>query len=431
MAAPGRLRTPSFDDVEREVQRAFKLVSGGSIEADIQLVLDGGGAAGAGLSQAIAHFLEILGIAARPKKSEDLSDKRQSFDPLERQQRQIHQLSSHAQRAVVFADRVRESFFTGDRSSPGKWAESMRTYRDYYWEEIVGRLPEPTLRPNPRLRKIREEETWTGYEVVLDVWPDVYVWGILCIPKDLRPGEQRPVVVCQHGHNGLPLDVIATEGPHYETYKAFAARLAKQGFITFAPHNPTRGEYRFRSIQRKANPLKASLFSVILAQHQQLLKWLGSLPFVDPGRIAFYGLSWGGRTAMRVPALLEGYGLSICSGDFNSWNRKVITVNYANSYMYSQAFETYEFNLANAFDHSELAGLIAPRPFMVESGYYDTVAYIEWVGYEYARVRRLYDELGIPERTRLEFFPGPHQIHGVGTFDFLHEQLSWPKRLEH
>ena len=68
---------------------------------------------------------------------------------------------------------------------------------------------------------------------------------------------------------------------------------------------------------------------------------------------------------------------------------------------------------------------------MVESGYYDTVAYIEWVGYEYAQVRRLYDELGIPERTRLEFFPGPHQIHGVGTFDFLHEQLSWPKRLEH
>src|SRR5207249_7005105 len=99
VAAPGRLRTPSFDDVEREVQRAFKLVSGGSIEADIQLVLDGGGAAGAGLSQAIAHFLEILGIAAKPKESEDLSDKRQSFDPLERQQRQIHQLSSQIGRA--------------------------------------------------------------------------------------------------------------------------------------------------------------------------------------------------------------------------------------------------------------------------------------------------------------------------------------------
>ena len=47
------------------------------------------------------------------------------------------------------------------------------------------------------------------------------------------------------------------------------------------------------------------------------------LPFVDAKRIAFYGLSYGGETAVRVPPLLDGYCLSICSGDFNDWARKV------------------------------------------------------------------------------------------------------------
>ena len=33
--------------------------------------------------------------------------------------------------------------------------------------------------------------------------------------------------------------------------------------------------------------------------------WLATLPFVDAKRIGFYGLSYGGKTAMRVPALLD------------------------------------------------------------------------------------------------------------------------------
>jgi len=34
--------------------------------------------------------------------------------------------------------------------------------------------------------------------------------------------------------------------------------------------------------------------------------------------------------------------------------------------------------------------------------------------------------LGIPERTEIEWFVGPHAIHGVATFDFLHRRLKWP-----
>ena len=32
-----------------------------------------------------------------------------------------------------------------------------------------------------------------------DVWPGIFNYGILLVPKDIRPDERRPVVICQHG----------------------------------------------------------------------------------------------------------------------------------------------------------------------------------------------------------------------------------------
>jgi hypothetical protein len=83
--------------------------------------------------------------------------------------------------------------------------------------------------------------------------------------------------------------------------------------------------------------------------------------------------------------------------------------------------------MGNTFNYAELAALMVPRPFMVERGHEDIVAPDEWVAYEYAKLRRLYDRLGLGERTAIEFFCGGHEINGRGTFDFLHRRLNWPK----
>jgi hypothetical protein len=71
-----------------------------------------------------------------------------------------------------------------------------------------------------------------------------------------------------------------------------------------------------------------------------------------------------------------------------------------------------------------MAALIAPRPFMVERGHHDGVAPDEWVAYEFAKVKRLYVDLNIPDRAEIEFFNGPHKINGVGTFKFLDRVLA-------
>jgi len=287
----------------------------------------------------------------------------------------------------------------------------------------LGKFDEPLLPASARTRRIYDNPKWTGFEVELDVWPEVFAWGILLLPKDLRPDERRPVVVCQHGRRGLPQDVI--EGD-VSAYHNFAARLADQGFITFAPHNLYRGEDRYRWLCRKANGVKATLFAFILAQHDQILRWLATLPMVDANRIGFYGLSYGGETAVRVPPILEGYALSICSGDFNTWNEKVAATDQRFSFMYSIEWEMPYFNMGNTFDYAEMAYLMVPRPFMVERGHNDRVARDQWVAYEYAKVRWLYAQLGLSGQTEIEFFNGGHTINGEGTFQFLRKSLNWP-----
>jgi hypothetical protein len=95
------------------------------------------------------------------------------------------------------------------------------------------------------------------------------------------------------------------------------------------------------------------------------------------------------------------------------------------SYIHTHEYEIWEWNMGRTFNYAEMAALIAPRPFMVERGHNDGVGIDEWVNYEYAKVRRLYNKLLIGDRTTIEHFDGPHMIHGVGTYEFLKEKLGW------
>jgi len=431
-AAPGKLATPERFEVEAEIKRAQSLLGPGFTNSLAFFYGNEGGTIGPGSEPAMKALLSGLGTNRDLAVTTGmLADARVGFDPNERQERQVRQLVDFTQRLLQRSERARDEFFWSKLSpSPtNDWAAAVKDYRKLLWEDVIGRFPPPSAAPKPRSRKVVDKPKWSGYEVVLDVWPDVFAWGYLLLPKDLKSGERRPVVVCQHGLEGLPTDTFNGPGdPGFEHYRSYAARLADRGFVVFAPHNPYRGEDRFRVLQRKANPLKKSLFSVIIGQHDRITEWLSGLPFVDPQRIGFYGLSYGGKTAMRVPAVLDRYAVSICSADFNDWIRKNATIDSPYSYVFMNEYEMPEFNLGNTFNYAELAALIAPRPFMVERGHDDPVAPDEWVAYEYAKVRRLYSRLGNPERTAIEFFEGGHAINAVGTFQFLYRHLNWQTR---
>jgi dienelactone hydrolase len=424
----GKLVSPPLDSVQQEVERARPFFAGLKAEQKLQLVVSEGGHGQPGSEEALQALLRSLGVRGRLQPlGKAPRDTRQNFDPEPRLHSQFDQLVGFTQALIRKSpDRRKEFWAKADGSSPERWKETTKFYRDYIWEEVIGRLPSPSLPANPRTRLVYDAPKFKGYEVVLDVWPDVFAYGILLVPKDIKPGERRPVVVCQHGLEGRPQDVADPKvDSHF--YHHFAASLADEGFVTYSPQNPYIGEDRFRIIQRMGHPLKLALYSFIIGQHDQTLNWLAEQSFVDPERIGFYGLSYGGKTAIRVPPFLERYALSICSGDFNEWVWKTTNVLTSHSYLLWGEYDMYEFNFANVVNYGELANLMAPRPFMVERGHDDGVGIDEWISWEYAKVRRFYDKMGLPDRTTIEFFNGPHTIHGEGTFQFLRQHLKHPK----
>ncbi|WP_145052460.1 hypothetical protein [Lignipirellula cremea] len=426
--APGRLETPSLEHIRSEAARANKLTAGLTEQPwlillgdnqppfaqteTLQALLPGVPA----VKEALAH--DEPGMAPQP-----LGPPR---DLAARHQRQMLQIERHTQAVLEESAYVRKAYMSKiDASSLEKYADTIEPYREHFRREVIGNFDRPLLPPQVRSRLRYDQPKWLGYDVVLDVFPDVFAYGVLLLPKDLKPGDKRPVVVCQHGLEGRPKDTI--EGDH-RAYHDYAARLCEQGFIVFAPQNPYIGGDRFRTLQRKANPLQKSLFSIMVPQHQQIVDWLGTLPHVDAERIGFYGLSYGGKSAMRIPALVDGYCLSICSADFNEWVRKNASTRARYSYVWTGEYEIFEFDLGSTFNYAEMAALIAPRPFMVERGHFDGVAEDEEVAFEFAKVRRRYAvDLGLPERCEIEWFVGPHMIHGKGTFAFLKKHLRWPE----
>ena len=439
----GALTTPTYASVEGEFQRIAKVLNALSTPAGFFLTEAANGARGDYPS--VAGFLQAIGREPDISRTPPLAlliDERIGFDPAAREARVFAGMQEHVQSLLDGSDKARNEFYfycaepglrrgswstekTHDRLSPLNFMTRSEEWRERFETEIIGRFDEDLLPLRPRTRKVRETDAWTAWDVVLDVYPGFEAWGTLVLPKNIPAGEKRPVVVCQHGRDGVPLDTIDGGKTAYSDY---AARLAERGFITFAPHNLYRGEDRYRWLDRKANLIGGTLFTFITASHRQTLTWLKTLPEVDGKRIAFYGLSYGGETAMRVPAVIPDYCLSICSGDFNQWTRKVADPDFPGGFMKSIEWEMPYWNMGARFDCAEMAGLIFPRPFFVERGQHDLVSTDEWVAHEYAKVRYLYARFGMEDKTGIEFFHGGHSINGEASFEFLHNHLGWPMK---
>ena len=436
----GKIITPEYRQVSAEFNRIDAITQKGFLPKEL-VAGNNGAPVTFGSTKALQKFTSFFGGATDFTISTEVArDTRKHYDTARRQLRQLREMEDDVQQLVRDSDQERDRFFLHKimpeiparnwSTQPyhhffpvSKFTEPAKAYRKYFSEEVIGRFEDSLLPFNPRTRKVYDRERWNGYEVVLDVFNDLFATGILLIPKDLKAGERRPVVVCQHGRTDQPRKMIEGNAP---VYSNVAAKLADQGFIVYVPQNPYRGEDRYRWLARKANNVKKTLFSFITSQHEQTIRWLASLAFVDGSRIAYYGLSYGGQTAMRIPPVLEGYCLSICAGDFGDWTRKVADTHYKGSFMNTIEWEMPYFNKGNTFSYAEMAYLIFPRPFMVERGHHDLIQPDAWIGSEFGKVKFFYDQFNQGDKLEIEYFNGGHSMRGEGTFKFLRKHLNWP-----
>ena len=66
----------------------------------------------------------------------------------------------------------------------------------------------------------------------------------------------------------------------------------------------------------------------------RVLDYLSTLPFVDKERFAFYGLSYGGFTALWTGPAEPRFKAVICSGHFNDWSAKTTDLTQGTSFLF-------------------------------------------------------------------------------------------------
>lgn len=300
--------------------------------------------------------------------------------------------------------------------------------------DTVGRYPPAAGPLDAKSVKLYDEPEFTGYRLSVRVYDGVHAYGILLVPKNVKPGERRPAVFTQHGFGGKPEDAIGVaDNPRMDaTYSKFGRELARRGYIVFAPMISAQNTADRTALVRRAHLVGLTPVGIEIKKTSRVLDYLETLPFADKERFAFYGLSYGGFTALWTGPVEPRFKAVVCSGYFNDWNLKTTDLTEGTSFLfYKDVFDMFNFDILHKFNHSDLASLVPPRAFMIEIGSRDGIE-IEprrFVDAELARVTELYSKLGIPKKGRIARFDGPHKIDGGEAYPFLDEMLNWKPRL--
>ena len=290
---------------------------------------------------------------------------------------------------------------------------------------MVGERPTRGQRRGPRLaaRLLKVTDAFVAHEVSLDLGAGLTVWGHLLRPRgQAAPG---PAVICQHGLDGVPGDVSGLTDRPDDAYHAFGARLAERGYTVFAPYLsvPVPQAERLDRAVAAALSVGAMRTEVELARLRAVVRFLGSLELVDPARIGYYGLSYGGYTGLWLGGLEPRLAATVVSGHFNDWTAKLTDDRDDASFLRHPDEDFTTWRVLCGATHPELIAAMWPRPVLIEWADRDATTKAPWHEAAWAEVEQWAERWGVEDRVERATFHGIHEVGGGDSFAFLDRWL--------
>ena len=316
-------------------------------------------------------------------------------------------------------DQRRSTLWRPDYSSESAFLESVAPNRER-WQDAVGRFPTEVEPGEAELEPFLSDDQIEAWWVTLP-WQGVYrIRAVLALPRK-RAGK-LPLVIAQHGIGSSPEKTFGFLD-NAGLYAAFARRLATDGYAVIAPMHLTEGPPRGR-LQRLCLMLGGTLFGLEMARLRCLLDWCCERPEIDADRIGMWGLSLGGAYTLMFTPLEPRFKVGISAAWFNHRVRKMVFDDKRHSCFLSTTEEhVFIPNWLTEFSDSDLMALIAPRPFMAQSGKCDGIAWWPWLVEEYQAGKVHYDQLGCPEKAVLDLHEAGHEIRYPSGLEFLKQWL--------
>ncbi len=313
----------------------------------------------------------------------------------------------------------RERFWNRDYSSLEAYEASVAPNREA-WRAAVGifdlELQPLSVAREPFLETDAVHAEW----ITLPVAEGLNARAVLALPK--RGNGPFPVVICQHGIGSSPERVFGFDDDS-EIYHAYGQRIVEAGFAVLAPMHVTEGPPRAR-YHRLCLMLGKTLWGLEIQKLSRLIDYLETVDGLDASRIGMYGISLGGAYTSFTLPLERRIGVGVNCAWFNDRLRKMVV----DDPRYSCFLSVNEEHIfipgwLTQFCDSDLASLICPRPYMVQTGKCDGIAWWPYVVEEFERTRAHYERLGVGERCEMDLHEAGHEIRAEGALPFLRRWL--------
>ena len=307
----------------------------------------------------------------------------------------------------------------------GRSVQDWRTWRRRFRARLVkllGPMPEPV----PFGTEVLGREDMGEYvreKVIYNTEKYASVPAYVLVPKGLKRGERRPGILAAHGH-GIGKNALVgldAEGkPHAEYQNQLAVQFVLRGYVVIAPDWRGFGEREspadwVRPGRDKCNVNYMAegyrgyhLLALQIWDGLRTIDYLQGRREVDPKRIGCLGVSFGGTMTTYLSALDRRITCA-CIGCYLSTVRQdAIGMRGKGNFCGAQ----YMPGLLTIGDIPDVAGLIAPRPVVVEAGEEDACFVADDVKRAYAHLSRIYRAAGAADRLVFDCFPGGHEFSG-------------------
>lgn len=273
-------------------------------------------------------------------------------------------------------------------------------------ENIVSRLystiGSPPVHRNTRTIETLYEEELQDYKrrkICYIVGDDDNITAYLLIPNHVK--LPAPAIVAMHQTvNSGKDEVVGLDG--YRDF-AYGHELATRGYVVIAPDYLTAGERIYPSEESFASaPFYEqypdwSMVGKNIEDSMAAVDVLHTLDYVDKDKIGAIGHSHGGHNTIFAMALDERIkaGVSNCGMSILSEEEERLEWSLEDGYIYIPALRKYFLeDQEPPFDINEIAALIAPRPWLNVSSYFDKAygnqEFLAEIGIQLYQVYKLY-----------------------------------------
>ncbi|MFH0965292.1 MAG: alpha/beta hydrolase family protein [Planctomycetota bacterium] len=308
------------------------------------------------------------------------------------------------------------------------WADWRRKAQRKFFE-LLGEFPERAPLA-PEVIVSVEEDGLIRERVIFDSEEHMSVPCTVLRPAGMRADRKGAAIICSHGHGPYGKEPVA--GNRSTTALAaniadhnynYGELLARRGYLTLSPDLRVFGErsdggdpypgrdkcnvHFIRGMILGIYTLTLNIFDI-----QRCVDYIETRGEVNPKRIGMMGLSQGGTMTTFATAAEKRIRAADIIGYVNPWERfGVNDANFCGSQVVPDIFRY--------LDTSDVAGLIAPRPLLLEMGLHDNCFPIEDLLAGYERVRRIYRAAGIEDRLHADIHPGGHAFAGNKAYQFF------------